>query len=327
LKDYDEQAAGTGMVLTSTGEILTNNHVIEGATTISVTDIGNGKTYSATVVGYDRSEDVAVIQLKDASGLKTVDLGNSATAAKGEGVVGIGNAGGVGGAPSVAGGSITALGQSITASDEGDGTSEKLTDLIETNCDIQPGDSGGPLVNSQGQVLGMDTAASEASSGGGFYFHTPTGQTAANQGYAIPIDTALTLAKKIEAGQASTTVHIGKTAFLGVNVAPTGTTSSSSTGRLGFGFGTSSTATATPSAATTKGARIVGVVAGDPAAAAGIAKGDVIIGFAGKTITSTTALTSTIESYHPGSRVKVTWVTSSGQTQSATVTLATGPSA
>ena len=175
LKAENEEAAGTGQVLTSNGEVLTNNHVIEGATTISVTDIGNGKTYSATVVGYDRTEDVAVIQLKNASGLKTVSIGNSSDVAKGEGVVGIGNAGGVGGTPSVAGGSVTALGQSITASDAGDGTSEKLTNLIQTNCDIQPGDSGGPLVNASGKVVGMDTAAS-GTSGGGFSFRTQTGQ-------------------------------------------------------------------------------------------------------------------------------------------------------
>ena len=137
LKAENEEAAGTGMVLTSNGEVLTNNHVIEGATTISVTDIGNGKTYWASVVGYDRTEDMAVIQLKNASGLKTVPR-QLLDVASGQGVVGIGNAGGVGGTPSVAGGSVTALGQSITASDSGDGTSERLTDLIETTATSSP---------------------------------------------------------------------------------------------------------------------------------------------------------------------------------------------
>ena len=154
------EAAGTGMVLTSKGEILTNNHVIEGASSIRVVDVGNGKTYGATVVGYDRTADVAVLQLEHASGLQTVRLGNSSSVRKGQGVVGIGNAGGSGGTPSFAGGSVTALDQSITASDEAEGTSEQLTGLIETNADIQPGDSGGPLVNSSGKVIGMDTAAS-----------------------------------------------------------------------------------------------------------------------------------------------------------------------
>ena len=150
LSYQDEQAAGTGMVLTSNGEVLTNNHVIDGATSISVTDIGNGQTYKANVVGYDRTGDVAVIQLVGASGLQTVPTGQG-TSSVGEGVVGVGNAGGAGGTPSSAGGSVTALGQSITASDSGGGNSENLTGLIETNCDIQPGDSGGALVNSSGQ--------------------------------------------------------------------------------------------------------------------------------------------------------------------------------
>ena len=159
LSYQDEQAAGTGMVLTSSGLILTNNHVIDGATSISATDVGNGKTYSAKVVGYDRTGDIAVIKLVGASGLRTIST-SAGTAAVGQAVVGVGNAGGTGGTPSAAGGSITALGQSITASDNGGGNSENLTGLIETNAGIQPGDSGGSLVNTSGQVIGMDTAAS-----------------------------------------------------------------------------------------------------------------------------------------------------------------------
>jgi S1-C subfamily serine protease len=112
-----EEAAGTGIVLTSNGEILTNNHVIDGATTISVTDVGNGKTYSASLVGYDKTKDVAVLQLHNASGLQTASITTS-TASVGETVVGIGNAGGTGGTPSAAGGTVTALDQSITASDQ-----------------------------------------------------------------------------------------------------------------------------------------------------------------------------------------------------------------
>jgi len=321
LKTQNEEAAGTGQVLTSDGEVLTNNHVIDGATTISVTDIGNGKTYSATVVGYDRTEDVAVLQLKNASGLKTVSIGNSSDVAKGEGVVGIGNAGGVGGTPSVAGGSVTALGQSITASDSGDGTSEKLTNLIQTNCDIQPGDSGGPLVNSSGKVVGMDTAASGTS--GGFSFQTRTGT--ASQGFSIPINEAITLAKKIEAGNGSTTIHIGKTAFIGIEVSSTSSTSGSG-GSGGFSFTTGGT-TVTPQAATTKGAHVAGVVPNEPADQAGLAKGDVITGLNGKSVTSATALTSQLAVHHPGDTVKLTWVTATGQKQSATVMLATGPAA
>jgi len=125
-----------------------------------VTDVGNNKTYTASVVGYDRTKDVAVLQLHNASGLTTATLGNSSNASVGEDVVGIGNAGGTGGTPSAVGGTVTALNQSITASDDGDGTSEQLSGLIETNADIQPGDSGGSLVNTSGDVIGMDTAAS-----------------------------------------------------------------------------------------------------------------------------------------------------------------------
>ena len=154
------ESLGTGLVLTSNGEILTNNHVIEGATSIKVTDIGNGHSYRAKVVGYDQTKDIAVLQLQGASGLKTVKLGNSSTAAVGQKVVALGNARGKGGTPSVATGQITGLDASITASDEGSGTTEQLTGLINHNAPIQPGDSGGPLVNPAGQVIGIDTAAS-----------------------------------------------------------------------------------------------------------------------------------------------------------------------
>jgi S1-C subfamily serine protease len=225
-----EEAAGTGIVLTSTGEVVTNNHVIDGATTISVTDVGNGKTYSASVVGYNRTKDIAVLQLHGASGLNTATIGNSSSVSVGEDIVGIGNAGGTGGTPSAAGGTVTALNQSITASDEGDATSEQLTELIETNADIQPGDSGGSLVDTSGDVLGIDTAASA-----GFSFQS-SGQSSGNQGYAIPINEAITIAKEIEAGTSSSTVHIGATAFLGVEVAQS-TCGGNTGGGSGFGFG------------------------------------------------------------------------------------------
>ena len=238
-----EEAAGTGIVLTSNGEILTNNHVIDGATTISVTDVGNGKTYSASVVGYDKTKDVAVLQLHNASGLQTASITTS-TASVGETVVGIGNAGGTGGTPSAAGGTVTALDQSITASDEGDGTSEQLTGLIETNADIQAGDSGGSLVNSAGQVIGMDTAASSGTS-----FQSAQ-ESSGYQGYAIPIGEATTLAKEIEAGDSSSTVHIGTTAFLGVEIQA-----------AGDGYGNEAS----------NGATVAGVITDSPAQEAGLA--------------------------------------------------------
>src|SRR5262245_21247732 len=146
------QAAGTGMVLTSDGRVLTNNHVVEGATAIEVNDIGNGRTYKAGVVGYDRSHDIAVLQLQGASGLTTIGTGDSDRVAVGDQVIGIGNAGGRGGEPSVAPGTVTALDQTITATDDTGGNAEQLSGLIQINANIQPGDSGGPLVNSAGQV-------------------------------------------------------------------------------------------------------------------------------------------------------------------------------
>jgi S1-C subfamily serine protease len=306
-----EEAAGTGIVLTSSGEILTNNHVIDGATTISVTDIGNGKTYSASVVGYDRTKDVAVLQLHGASGLTTATLGDSSKVSVGEDVVGIGNAGGTGGTPSYAGGTVTALNQSITASDEGDGTSEQLTGLLETNADIQAGDSGGSLVNSSGQVVGMDTAASA-----GFSFQGGSGS--GGQGYAIPINTAVALAKQIEAGSASSTVHIGATGFLGVEI-ESGTSTGSGDGfggGFGGGFGNEPT---------TSGATVAGVVTSSPAQEAGLAEGDVITAVGSTAVTSGEGLTNALENDHPGDKVTITWTDTSGQSHSASVSLTSGP--
>jgi S1-C subfamily serine protease len=290
-----EEAAGTGMVLTSTGEILTNNHVIDGATSIKVTDIGNGKTYSATVVGYDRTQDVAVLQLVKASGLTTVSLGNSSKVTVGQAVVGIGNAGGVGGTPSYAGGSVRLLNQSITASDEGGGNSEKLVGLIETNADIQAGDSGGSLVTTSGQVIGMDTAASSATQ---FQAATST------QSYAIPINEALGLAQAIVAGKGSSVVHIGTTPLLGVEINPDATAADGSSA---------------------SGAVVSGVVTGTPAAGAGIAVGDTITAVNGKRVTSADALTTTLGTDKPGEAVQITYVDSSGQSHTVTVQLASGP--
>ncbi|HWD55020.1 MAG TPA: trypsin-like peptidase domain-containing protein [Acidimicrobiales bacterium] len=321
-----EQAAGTGIVLTSGGEVLTNNHVIDGATSISVTDVGNKKTYTASVVGYDRTSDVAVLQLHNASGLQTADLGNSANISVGEDVVGIGNAGGTGGTPSAAGGSVTALNQSITAQDDGDGTSEQLSGLIQTNANIQPGDSGGALVNSSGQVLGMDTAAS---AGFSFQFN---GQSQGNQGFAIPINTALSLARSIEAGNGSSTIHIGATAFLGVEVSPSGSGSSAGNGTGnggggGFGgfFGNSGSTGNTGSSSSSSGAAVAGVVTNGPAQEAGLAQGDVITSIGGKSINSANDLTGDMGIYHPGDKAQVGWTDANGQTHTATVQLSSGP--
>lgn len=299
-EDPGVSGAGTGIVLTSNGEILTNNHVITMATSISVTDLGNGKTYTGKVVGYDSSADVAVIQLQGASGLKTAKLGNSSKLKVGEGVVAIGNAGGKGGTPTAAGGSVTGLNKAITASDELTGTSEPLTGLIQTNADVQEGDSGGSLVNSSGQVIGMDTA------GSGTYSLS----SQATQGFAIPINKALAIATQIESGRSSSTVHVGPTAFLGVSISSSGSSSYPYSG-----------GSSTPAA----GVQVGGVIAGTAAQRAGLAQGDVITSFAGHTLSSPSDLTKLIEQYKPGDSVTIGWTDTSGQTHTATVTLGTGP--
>jgi S1-C subfamily serine protease len=295
------QAAATGIVLTSTGEVLTNNHVVNGATSISATDVGNGHTYKATVVGYDRSHDIAVIQLSGASGLRTAKLGDSSKAAVGGGVVAIGNVGGTGGTPSAAGGTIVALGQQIVASDSGDGTSEQLAGLVQTNADIQPGDSGGPLVDTAGEVIGIDTAAS-----GGYSF-----QSSATQGFAVPINTAMTIVSQIEGNHVSATVHIGATAFLGVGL-------QQPTGGYGDGFGAGSSAS---------GATLAGVLSGSPAAKAGLTAGDMITSVNGQTVDSPTTLSSLLGAHKPGDHVSIGWTDQTGRQHSATVQLATGPAA
>ena len=305
-------AKGTGIVLTSNGEILTNNHVINGATSVNVTDVGNGKTYKATVVGYDESHDIAVLQLSGASGLTTATTGDSSTVKVGDGVVALGNAGGAGGTPAVAAGSVTALNQSITASDESSGSSEQLTGLIETNADIQAGDSGGPLVNSHAQVIGIDTAASSSFQfggnggnggfGGGFGNGGSGSSGSATQGFAIPINTALSIAKQIEGGQGSSTVHVGPTAFLGLEIAGT---------NQGFA----------------QGVQLAGTQSGTPAAEAGLGQGDVVTALDGKSVSTGTDITEILVGHHPGDKVSIAWTDAGGQSHTATLTLGTGPAA
>jgi len=306
------EAAGTGMVVTSSGEVLTNNHVIDGATSIKVTDIGNGRTYTATVVGYNKTDDVAVLQLQGASGLSTASFGNSSDVTAGDKVVALGNAGGKGGTPSVAAGRVTALNQAITASDEGSGNSENLTGMIETNANIQPGDSGGSLVNAEGQIIGMDTAASSSSEMSSPFGSSPSGQSSSStpsqtQAFAIPINRALSIASEIEAGSASSTVHIGATGFLGVEVGSSGNSF------MPGGEQDSS------------GVTVAGTLPGSPAAQAGLSEGDVIDSINGHAVSSSSDIQSAIGQDHPGDKVSVAWTDQYGQTHTSTMTLANGP--
>lgn len=228
------KAAGTGIVLTADGEILTNNHVVAGATNISVTIVSTGKTYTARVVGTDATDDIAVLKLVGASGLTTAKLGTSTNVQVGDAVTAVGNAGGDGGDASAASGTVTALNQAITATDENGGNAEHLTGLIETNADVQAGDSGGPLYAADGTVIGIDTAASTTAR------TTPTA-------YAIPIATALRIADAIDSGAESSTIHQGYPAFLGVQLGDSstviaGVVDGSAAARAGLGEGDQVTA-------------------------------------------------------------------------------------
>jgi S1-C subfamily serine protease len=198
----DAVAAGTGIVLSARGLVVTNNHVIAGATTISATDLGNGNTYSATVVGYDRSADLAVLRLSGANGLSYMHLPTSTTLRKGQSIISIGNAGGLG-SPAVSSGTVLALDQQITASLALTGSSEHLSGLVATTADIVPGDSGGALLTTSGRLAGINVAASE-------------GLAAPITGFAIPVATVKSVVAQITNATANPNIHLGPTALLGV---------------------------------------------------------------------------------------------------------------
>ena len=279
--DYgDGGGAGTGMILTPNGTILTNHHVIEGATSIQVEVVSTGKTYAADVVGYDDTADVAVLQLKDASGLTPVDLDRKAKVTVGDKIVAVGNANGDGGAASAAAGTVTDLDQQITARSASG--AEDLTGLIEIDADVVAGDSGGALLDSHGKVIGMTTAASQ-------------GQ-ADIVGYAVPIDDAVTIVRQIVKGDASDTIHLGDSAFLGVQLDPQ-----------------------------SEVPLVTGAVQDTAAAKAQIAAGSTITALDGTPVATTAELSDLIAQHAPGDQVTVAWTDAGGAAQSATVTLGTGP--
>jgi S1-C subfamily serine protease len=280
--------AGTGIVLTSSGTVLTNNHVIRGAGAIRATVPASGRTYTAAVAGYSVSKDIALLRLRDASGLDTVRTGNSSTVDVGDRVTAVGNGGGTGRLTAKSG-RVTGLGESITVSNV-DGEPVTLPGLIETTTPLRSGDSGGPLL-SGGRVIGIDAAAS-----GGFYFRGSA------QGYAIPINRALKIAGQIEAGRRSSTVHVGPTAFLGV-----GLRSASEVGD------------------DVSGAVVERVVPGGPADRAGIGPDDLITSFAGKRVSSPTSLRKLVLQLSPGKTVRIAWVDPSAGRTSAAVRLVAGP--
>ncbi|RFU38110.1 PDZ domain-containing protein [Actinomadura logoneensis] len=306
-------AAGTGIILDRDGLVLTNNHVIQGATALKATDTRTGRTFPAHVVGYDRSNDVAVIRLSGAkgAGLRPAAFGDSGKVSEGDAVTAKGNAGGKGGAPKIAQGRVTALEQTVIARDDSDGSSERLSGLIETDAAIRPGDSGGPLFNASGEVVGMDTAASA-----GFKM----AKKGKGRGFAIPINRALGIAEQIRQGHGGAKIHIGRTAMLGVQVRPvdagrTGSGGQSADGGQSGGQGGGQGG----------GAEVASTLPDTPADRLDVPTGAVITALDGEPVDSPNTLTDLLLRHHPGDRVALTYRMPGGQPVTQQITLASGP--
>jgi S1-C subfamily serine protease len=323
LRYLQETAEGTGFVIdAAAGLVLTNNHVIDGATSVTVTPVMSGKSYPARVLGYDLTDDVALLQLPAATGLKAVTLGNSAHVRVGTLVLAIGNEAGQGGSPTVAPGVISSLDRTIVASDQSSGLIETLHGVLQTNADIRPGDSGGPLADAAGRVIGIDTAA---------------GGNTVYSGYAIPINQALPIAKRIAAGQPGARIQIGMPASLGVLLPDSTSTdprrqASQELRQTGVVSNsghscTSDDTTAVPGsiAPARSGALVDGVLCGTAAATAGLFAGDVITFIGGRAVTSPGSLTAIVSRYRPGSKTSLAWVSPGGSLHTARVTLDAGP--
>jgi S1-C subfamily serine protease len=317
---YDsESAAGTGMVINPDGLVLTNNHVIDDATSITATVAG--KTYQARVAGYDKTDDIALIRLQGAAGLPVVPVGNSSVVNVGQTVVALGNAGGrevVSAAP----GKVAKLNLVVTASDRvGSVSSETLHGMMQASAGLVAGDSGGPLSGADG-VIGMDTAASGSGR-----------QQAA--GFAIPINTALSVAGQIAAGAASPDVTIGYPPFLGTF---TGTGSNPSPlGQAQPGqpaapspalscYASNAGLTAPPATAPVNaGVLVQGVICASPAARAGMTGGAVITAVGGQPVRSPDDLSRIMARFRPGDTVSVTWTDRAGKRTTSRIRLAEGP--
>lgn len=283
-------AAGTGQIVTSSGEILTNDHVVRGSTSITVSIQGRSQTYPATVIAVDQAQDIALIKIDGVSGLPTVKFADSTSLKVGDSVIAIGNKLGRGAALWNEG-SVTALDQTITAS-EGRSSSETLTGMIESDAVIYPGDSGGALVNSSGQVVGMITAGQATFRSAG-----------SEVGYAITSNTALAIVNRIRAREQAADLIYGQIGYIGVSAQ---TLTAAAATQLGLNV--------------SSGALIVSVQPGSPAEAAGITQGSVITSVGGTAVTSTTTLGTAVKAHKPGEKVAVTWANKTGN-HTATVSL------
>ena len=296
VKSGQGEDEGTGMIITSDGEVMTNNHVIElyseggNKGSITVTEYGQTKPLPATLVGYDQAKDMALLKITNASGLPTVTFGNSGKAVVGDAVVAIGNALGLAaGTPTVTQGIISALGRSVTAGGVGTQT-ETLQNMIQTDAAINPGNSGGPLIDTSGQVIGMNTAVAGTSS---------DGTSSQNIGFAIPAASVESLIAELQKGGQSGNGG----GYLGVDI-----TTLTPALRQQYGF--------TP----TTGAVILTVVPGSPAAKAGLVQGDVIVNVNGATVTSSDDLQKAVQNAKAGQTVSITYyVGDSKRTTTATL--------
>jgi S1-C subfamily serine protease len=276
------QAAGSGMILTPDGEVLTNDHVVSGASSVTVTLFGQTKALSAHVLGTDPADDLALVQIDQASGLPTVTLGDSSETRVGDSVLAIGNALALAGGPTVTEGIVSAENRSLSAQND-NGQTENLTGLLQTDAAINPGNSGGPLVNADAQVVGMNTAVASSSTG-----NAPT----ENIGFAITVDSVKPrLAQLRQGGGANggTTPQVAppsNSSYIGVTVGPV-TPALQQQDDL------------TPSS----GALVLLVQPGSPAAKAGLQVDDVIVSFNGTSIQSPNDLTSAIHPLKPGDSV------------------------
>lgn len=284
--------AGTGIVLTSDGTVLTNHHVVSGATDLRATSPATGLIYDVDVIGYDNERDIAVLHLGSAQGLPVapvVDIPPPVGAA----VTAFGNSAG-GGEIVATPGTVVALDRSVVVRDSANGTRHRLTGMVQTDAPIRPGDSGGPLVDAYGGVVGINTA--------GALDNADENRTdTAPQAYAVPIAEALSVANQVRDGASAGSVHVGPTPRLGVSVM---------TAR---------------SDGVNRGAEVLWVSLGTPADLAGLDIGDVLVSFAGEPVTSTRDLETLLLRHRPGDTVVVEWIGEDGNTGRADVVLDSGP--
>ena len=298
VKNAGQEDQGTGMIITSDGMVVTNNHVIALAAnggTITVTESGSTKVMPSVLVGADPSNDVALLRIENVSGLSPVTFGNSSKIEVGDAAVAIGNALGLAaGTPTVTSGIISALGRTVTAGDSSSSATETLTNMIQTDAAINPGNSGGPLLDSAGDVIGMNTAVAGSTSG----------SSAQNIGFAIPAARIRSLLPELEKGGTSSTNHGG---YMGIEIA-TLTPDLRSQYHL------------TP----TEGAVILDVITASPAATAGLRQGDVIVAIDSKKITTADQVTAITRTHSAGDSIAVT-VQRGSQRQTLKVTLSSPP--